>query len=579
MKTTKSRRLNYSTKSKLSALHMTSEFSKSLESLEDKILSELNEFSLISQGRTIYPIKLVLLPSESKSEMNLHSKLNLLRKILATRGQLRWLCFCFFTPVAQSAYQLSRGKLLLRILASWRTFSEEVLSRLDLKDIGVEDLVRIPPDVFPNPNFSISLNLHESYILESEYNSKLNFSDINSAWLREYSFGKILLWDSRCAIALIKSSKKLQTSPSLREFIKVLPDFKLLIDSRPGIKLRIHSNAGSSLDQRLGQADIGTPDSIANVEIWHQRFLITEGSWLLIDETCSPYLDFVAGHWEFLEQKNFVSEEVEVEKPLSEQTLEIAEAIFLMGRADENWYHLLLDTLPRYLLLDSINPNIPVLVRADLPTTSIELLRRLIPRKLIFVEPHEKISVELLHFIAARSTVFDSKVENGKEQVLFSPKILAMLRDWILDNLTEDETMVFPSKIYLERRAKYRNLINQKRLTSKLAALDFEKIESTEDFFLNQAHYFARADHVIAPGGAVLANIVFMHKGSSVSVIRSWRDSDLQLWKKLAESCEIHFSEAIGIPTYYGRKALARQHSNYFVPARRVKKLLKFKIN
>ena len=77
---------------------------------------------------------------------------------------------------------------------------------------------------------------------------------------------------------------------------------------------------------------------------------------------------------------------------------------------------------------------------------------------------------------------------------------------------------------------------------------------------------------IVSPGGAILANILFIPMDSKVIAVRSWRDSELKLWKKLAEACQVNYSEIVGIPTYYGFKPLARQHSNYYVPLERFKK-------
>jgi hypothetical protein len=86
--------------------------------------------------------------------------------------------------------------------------------------------------------------------------------------------------------------------------------------------------------------------------------------------------------------------------------------------------------------------------------------------------------------------------------------------------------------------------------------------------------FFAEANTIVSPGGAVLANIIFMQRGSRVVSIRSWRGADVPLWKQLAEACEINHSEVIGIPSYFGSKPLLRAHSNFYVPLKRIKKEL-----
>lgn len=571
MKTSNSARLPYSTKLKLKTFRKYSSCTMSLGLLEEKILGELNEFSKEIEKADICSLKLTLRINPPRSEFGDLSTINLLRKILETRGQLRWLSDRFFTPILHSAYEITRGKLMISVIANWRLFSKEVLSRLNIDDISANVHLQIPLEAYSNSNFEVTLKPNDLYILESEYDSRLRFSKANAEWLRKYTIGRIILWDSRCATSFIRSSEKLRLSPS---FILFLNKFQDLIPPKeffPTTKVQVHANAGDSLDQRVLKSEIRRADSIENVQIWHQRFIMTKGDWLLIDETCSPQLDFVAGQWQYVKQIGNDFETVYLKKPNIDNPVEIPEAIFLMGRADENWYHLLLDTLPRYLFFTTIDPEIPVLIRADLPKTSLNLLHQLIPRKIILVKPNETISVGLLHFVPARSTVFDSKSKNGQALVQFSPLILVVLKEWILNTLSKSQTSDFPSKVYIERTAKYRNVINEKRVKAKLIAMGFEVIECTDHFYLNQAQYFQSANHVVAPGGAVLANILFMNEGSLVTVIRSSRNSELELWQKLAIACGIELEEVLGIPSYYGPKTLARMHSNYFLPLRRLK--------
>jgi hypothetical protein len=387
--------------------------------------------------------------------------------------------------------------------------------------------------------------------------------------------GRIILWNPSYAITFIENSDQLMNSEDFHKFLDAAQHFKQQITSRTKLKFEFHHNSAFTFDQRLDNPTLSLPDRVSNVEIWHQRFIIAGDRLLLTDVTCSPLLKFVAGHWQFLEQVNAEQDDVRLRTPTEFRQINLDEAIFLIGRADENWYHLLLDTLPRYLFFESINRDVPVLVRSDLPKTSIDLLRQLIPRTLIFLEPNDKVSVKLLHFYAGRSTVFDSKPINKEDQVRFSPKVLARTKSWFLGTLKEDPDLVYPTKFYIDRIAKYRNVINANGVISECRTNDYQIIECTNEFFLNQSHYFARADHIVSPGGAVLANIVFMKKGSKITLIRSWRDADLLLWKKLADSCGVDFTEAIGIPTYYGRKMLARQHSDFFLPMRAIRKLLK----
>jgi len=573
MKVFKSFGVPFQTRRHLRALHSTSSKSKSISNLENVIIDELLGFTEKNQNNYIFPKSLILDIDTAHRKQNPWIKLELLLRILKTRGQLRWLSFYFFSPVLSDAFQISSGKLLLTILLNWDKFSREVLSVLYLVRDQTEQFGRISLHFFTNPNADISLSGDGPYLLESEYFAEFAHKKYRT-FLRKFTLGRIILWNPSCAITFIEQSDRLMNSEDLKSFIDASPHFKEMIESRVKLKFRFHPNSSDTFDQRIESPRSNQPDRVTNVEIWHQRFILKEDELFLIDSTCSPRLEFVAGHWQFLEQIDFFDDHVRLKKPRGSREINLEEAIFLMGRVDENWYHLLLDTLPRYSSFNDVDSDVPVLVRSDLPSTSIDLLRQLITRTLIFIEPNDKVSVGLLHFLAGRSTVFDSKPLKGEDRVKFSPKSLAWTKKWILETISQSHKLDFPKKFYINRKAKYRNLINAKKIIKICRVRNYEILDCTNQFFLNQSFYFANASHIVSPGGAVLANILFMKPGSEITIIRSSRDSDLQLWENLAFTCGIEFSEAVGIPTYYGRKSLARQHSNYLLPLSRIQKFL-----
>jgi capsular polysaccharide biosynthesis protein len=152
--------------------------------------------------------------------------------------------------------------------------------------------------------------------------------------------------------------------------------------------------------------------------------------------------------------------------------------------------------------------------------------------------------------------------------------IIQKQREWILQSFPLKKSQVYPVRIFLSRRASYRNLLNIEAVSRLLRRYEFQVVEPDESFYLNQARFFSEVNTVFSPGGAVLANIIFMQKGSKVVSIRSWRGTDVPLWKLLSYACEVNHSEVVGIPTYFGFKLLARQHSNFFVPLGCIKKSL-----
>lgn len=561
----------------LRTLNQKTSQTKSLINIENLILQELKGFSSENGSIKIYPQSLILDVNRMPGQQSSWDKLRLFARILNTRGQLRWICFKFFSPILDNAFEISRGKLLRRIILDWKRFSLEVLSRLYITDGDAQQFARLSLDIFSNPNLRVELNRMTPYLLEGEYLS--TFVDWKyRAFLRKYMLGRIILWNPSFAIAFIENSARLLKSDDLINFINATPHFKTQIQSRVKIRLNFHPKCTFTFDQRAETSGLNYPDTVKNVEIWHQRFIVMGEELLIIDSTCSPYLNYVAGHWQFLEQIESWQDHVRLKQPGESRSIYIEEAIYLVGRADENWYHFLLDTLPRYLNFESITDDIPVLVRSDLPTTSIKFLQRLIPRTLILIEPNDRVYVSSLHFFAGRSTAFDSDPTTGEEHVKFSPKVLLQTRSWMLETLEENVSLIFPTDLYINRDAKYRNVINAQSLVREFRKHNYAILRTTKEFFSNQSHYFSHASRIVTPGGAVLANMLFMKPGSCIVVMRSSRGSDFDFWKKFAKACGVDYSEVTGFPTYHGRKSLARQHSDFYIPIWSVRKLLKSKI-
>lgn len=557
--------------------------SKFLLKLENRVLKELMRLKPELLDSRIHSQKLLLRPSYNQRKLSTIKRLRLSWRILQTPGQTRWLCYSLYSPVMSNAYQLSRAKLLVKIARNWQQFSEKVLSCLAIVNEDTSQFNRIPLYQYSNIRLIRPLNFDQAYLLECSRYMKRNYGramsfkkllhESNSS-VSDFTLAKMIQWNSSCARAFIQQSVYLRESTQLEKFLKIFPDFQELLNSRASIDVVFYPKCNETLDQRICNGVSDIQDVVTDVEIWHQRFIIKGKSWLLIDSTCSPRLAFVAGHWQFLEENKVEDNKVEMLRPKNANTVSVDEAIFLIGRVDENWYHLLLDTLPRYLLLRDINTEVPVLIRGDLPQTSKSLIERLIQRKIIYVQPDDLVFVKRLYFISARSTVYDSAPEKSEERVSYSPVIIQKQREWILQSFRLNESQVYPERMFFTRRASYRNVLNMDAVSSFFKKNNFHVIEPDEIFYLNQASYFSQADIIVSPGGAILANMIFMQRGSRVISIRSWRGSDVPLWNSLADACELIHSEVIGVPTYFGFKSLLRTHSNYYVPLKRMKKVL-----
>jgi hypothetical protein len=355
----------------------------------------------------------------------------------------------------------------------------------------------------------------------------------------------------------------LLTLPNVNNVIELFPQLQNELKSERLLDVQFHHSSTLNFDERLALGG-GFPDSASNIEIWHQRFILQEGRWIVIDSTCSPYQDFVAGHWQFLDQISESSKYIVLRPPSKLKPLYLEKAIYLIGRCDENWYHLIMDTLPRYLFMSKISKKVPVLIRSDLPITSIKFLQRVIANPVILLDVDVKVKVKSLYFLASRSTTYDTSPKSKVPQVDFSPRAISLTKDLVLRSIRVDLPSKSPRKSFLPRESKYRNLINSKKILETLESAEFQKVDVNQDFFGYQHAFFANSQVIAAPGGAILANMIFMNPDSKLIVFRSFRDLRQGLWKKLSSASNVHLTQIFGVPTYYGSNKLRRQHSDFY---------------
>jgi capsular polysaccharide biosynthesis protein len=245
-----------------------------------------------------------------------------------------------------------------------------------------------------------------------------------------------------------------------------------------------------------------------------------------------------------------------------------------MGRVDENWYHFLLDTIPRFLFLENLPLRIPVLVRSDLPETSKNFLRSLSCREFIEVGATDVVHVKNLYAVPGRSTIFDSPAPKGKLQVEFSPLVIKMLREKALKVLLVDANVVPEQRISLSRTSVTRNVINWRQVSQILNRFSFQDFNLDEKFFQKQVEVFNNSNFVVSPGGAVLSNIIFMNPGSKVLALTSFRGRQNNLWRELSEACGLKYFEIRGFPTFWGFNYLRNLHSNFYISLMKLRRIL-----
>jgi hypothetical protein len=181
-------------------------------------------------------------------------------------------------------------------------------------------------------------------------------------------------------------------------------------------------------------------------------------------------------------------------------------AIGVTPEASGNYYHWLLDLVPRVLLLKHAAQNFSsydaLLLNGSRANYEREILGALeVPaEKIRYVDARERFQIASAVFPSMDINVIAPWKVNGLRDLPFSGKLNQHRR-----------------RLYLSRAsAAVRRIANENEMSEALRQRDFEIVQAENLSWREQADLFASASVVVAPHGAALANIAFCQPGTRV---------------------------------------------------------------
>jgi len=538
-----------------------------------KLIKEANGERFVEVPKDVLTRMLVEVGNPLKHSILQEAKI--IHAALRTRGLTRTLLRIFSKLIdieSGSIQTLSRHQLLKTLISKRRLIRAELLSRLLLTGVNYSNSLQYRHLTSVNyfGNSKIRINKARklfSFEVSLDSRQKLPGNKHSLRSPKANLLEVVISLDSEFFLGIVH---KYEIYEDMKIYLKrYFPAVLDELNSVSKFTFQINPFASQNLDIRSASSNQPIFESLKNVEIWHQRFIIKDSTWSVIDITTHPALKFVAGQWQFFWKQAKNNKFVFLRNPRGKK-LDLQRAIFLSGRCDDNWFHFLIDTLPRIQFFANLPKGIPVLIRSDIPDTAKEVLRKVTKRPIIEITPDSKIKVQQLYFVAARSSVFDSRPLNFGSPIEFPFTTLKNLRDVILSERNLELLPKSSSVFYFERDAKYRNMLNSKAIRGTISKFGIPIQVADSKFLRNQVEYFYDADLVISPGGAVLANILFMRPGSKVLVLRSWRNRHLNLWEKLSIGLEVRYLEITGVPVYFGLNSGRRMHTDYWISPRKL---------
>lgn len=200
----------------------------------------------------------------------------------------------------------------------------------------------------------------------------------------------------------------------------------------------------------------------------------------------------------------------------------------------DNYYHWLMDVLPRVHMLqsqDSPPTQLYVRTKKNFQKETIRLLG-FDDHQIINAAGHELVFAEEL-------TAPFHEIKPPMEHPTW---VCDFLRTSFLPLADQEKLNHTPKRIYISRRANpRRQVVNEHEVMGLLEPLGFRSVTLEELPFLDQVRLFQRAEAIIAPHGAALTNLVFAQPGTKVIEFQPWKLQDTFF----------RLSRSVGLDYYY----------------------------
>ena len=203
----------------------------------------------------------------------------------------------------------------------------------------------------------------------------------------------------------------------------------------------------------------------------------------------------------------------------------IPEAIHFCKDYDQNYYHWLVENLPRLWIIDQFPElkKVPLIIDSDLIPQQIEALNLLNNNKHPIIELKQSVGchVNNLYIPSSLSQLITNFYipMNYAKDTLISPIAVNYLRENILKNLHLPEKSGF-RKLFISRKlGTYRHLLNTNAIEKFLIEQGFEIVYAEHLSFANQVTLFSQAKIIVGQEGAGMANLIFAPRDCKILIL------------------------------------------------------------
>ncbi len=270
---------------------------------------------------------------------------------------------------------------------------------------------------------------------------------------------------------------------------------------------QIALDSGNAVAPLVSHKDFSFKNTLAlrNASVLHQRFITIDDKLITIENAADVRADFIAGLWMYLWSTPTADGNALILNPHVEPE-KVAAGIAGFGRCDSNWFHFLVETLPRILASCKVAPKeVPIYVQSDIVPAGLEAISKVTEREVIPMKSSAICFNQLFVGQGVSSTldtVFLSELK-GK----FDSDSLIQTRNSLLKAFPPKATS--KRRIMMMRRSSYRKLKNVDKIIRVAEEYGFEIIAMDKLPLHDQISFINNADVVLSQGGAAITNLMF----------------------------------------------------------------------
>jgi len=290
-----------------------------------------------------------------------------------------------------------------------------------------------------------------------------------------------------------------------------------------------------------------------------------QGSIVVYDLAGHPQHDYVAGHYSLMKGSSLAMDRAVMYYPYKAQA-HLPSAIHLAGRSFDNYFHWMVEYLPR--MLNAIEAGVPrgtpLIAPANIPKTMRRALE-LVNDDYFSIHWHTSdtlLKVDRLYVPSMQSFIVDGHSLPFWMIGALSSRHLRFVRDRILQHIAKDsDHSRFPERVFLLRGNRARVVSTEKKIRAALEREGFISLDPATLCFEDQVRLFRDAKVIVGGSGAGFANLMFCTQSPDVLAFIGSHNEDFTLFSNLFQAVAGgRYTQILGEPEMSASSAVSQDY-------------------